>query len=76
MLYPALLLLQMAVVRVLGQPGGQLLCDSGPELGGGLFGEGDDQKFVDGALPVAAEDLAHKALDNNLRLAGARGGGH
>ena len=70
---PALLRLQMDVFRVLRQPKGKLLCNSGAELRGGLFGEGDHQKVVDVARFFPAEDPTHQSFYNHFGLAGASG---
>ena len=72
---PALLLLQVNVLRILRESLGQLLRDSGAQLRSGLPGERDQQEIVDVAFFVAAEDPSHQALNDYFRLSGTGCGG-
>ena len=70
------LALQVAVFRVARQPLRQLLRDLAAQLRGGGLGVGDDEKFVHIRGPVGVADQPQHAVDQHLRLAGARCGRH
>ena len=65
---------QVGVGGALRQPGGQLLHDAAPQLGGGGLGVGNDQEAVD-VQPLPLHP-GQEPLHQYPGLAGAGGGGH
>ena len=74
LIHPQHLPPQVAVPGPVRHPAGQLLGDLAPQFRCGGLGIGDDQEVV--YLTALLLHIGKQALHQNLRLAGACGGGH